>query len=495
MRLAAFVAALAAAALSAGVARAQTGCAGLVSVALPHARVTAAADTLPANGAAVCKVEVTAKPTADSDVRIEVWVPEGVAWNGRYVQLGNGGFAGQIDERPLAMLAAGGYAVAATDDGHRSAGETDATWALGHPEKVVDYGWRALRETTEAAKALIRALAGAPAKYAYFEGCSDGGREALMEAQRFPNDFDGVIAGAPSASPGLVRMWTQGEQALMRPGGYLDEAALQTLQHAALGACGGGAYIADPGLCRFDPASTLCKAGHASACLTAAQVATAETIYGGLTGLQGTLVPGPSPGAEAADYSWGVWMTGPSAAAIDQAVLYQFAAGYWRDIVFGDPKLDIRTLDLAAAARAEAKVSGELTPGPDLSRFRAAGGKLVEYQGWNDPAIPARASIAYYEDMRRTVGGDADAFYRLYLIPGMLHCGGGPGPSDVAWLDVLRTWVERGEAPGPLTATASSPTGHPAGSKSQLICPYPGTADGDRCVSVQIEMAPAPPPR
>jgi feruloyl esterase len=158
--------------------------------------------------------------------------------------------------------------------------------------------------------------------------------------------------------------------------------------------------------------------------------------------------------------------------------------------VFGDPKLDIRSLDVSTAAKAEAQVASELTPGSDLSRFRAAGGKLVEFQGWNDPAIPARATIAYAEDMRRAVGGDAGGFYRLYLVPGMLHCGGGAGPGDVGWLDVLRAWVEQGKAPAALEATAA---GGPA--KSQLLCPYPAAADGDRCIRVEILRPPAPPPR
>src|SRR5579864_8655490 len=189
MRLSTFVAAMAVLALSGGVARAQTPCASLTSLALPHATVTEAVEVAAGASGHACKVAVTARPTADSDIRIEVWIPEGAAWNGRFVQLGNGGFAGQIDERDLAGLAAAGYAAAATDDGHQSADETDARWALGHPEKVVDYGWRALKETTEAAKALIRAYQGAAPRYAYFDGCSDGGREALMEAQRFPADF------------------------------------------------------------------------------------------------------------------------------------------------------------------------------------------------------------------------------------------------------------------------------------------------------------------
>ncbi len=475
-----FAAAAAGLALSAAGARAQSPCASLASVSLPHAAVTAAAEAALAGGGHACKVSVTAKPTADSDIRIEVWIPEGAAWNGRYVQIGNGGFAGQIDERALAALAAGGYAAAATDDGHQSADETDARWALGHPEKVVDYGWRAIKETTDAAKALIRAYEGAAPKYAYFDGCSDGGREALMEAERFPIDFNGVIAGAPGAFEGLVRLWTQEIQAVGRSGGYLDASALQTLQSAALAACGGGRFIADERSCRFDPASVACAPGRARGCLSPAQVAAAQSIYRGVVSESGAVVlPGQSPGDEAdATGGWGLWITGPSPDQIDRAHVYRFAEGYWADMVYGDPKLDIRALDLAAAAKREGPVAqAMLSDDPHLAKFRAAGGKLIQWHGWNDPAIPARASIAYYENVRRTLGGDVSDFYRLYLIPGMLHCGGGPGPGDVSWLDVMRAWVERGEAPEAVVATSHRPGEAPApASPSQTLCPYPKRA-------------------
>ena len=181
----------------AGAARADTPCAALTSLSLPHAGVTSAVLT-PAGAGKACKINVTARPTADSDIRIEVWIPEGAAWNGRYLQSGTGGFAGSIRSEALAALAAQGFAAAATDDGHQSADFTDARWAADHPDKATDYAYRALKETTDAAKALIAAYRGGPPKYSYFNGCSNGGREALMEAQKFPNDFDGIIAGAPA---------------------------------------------------------------------------------------------------------------------------------------------------------------------------------------------------------------------------------------------------------------------------------------------------------
>ena len=454
-----------------GLAHAATPCAGLTAQVLPHATVTAAADTA-AGQITACKIEVTAKPSADSDIRIEVWIPEGAAWNGRYVQFGNGGFAGQIASKRLETVAALGYAVAMTDDGHQTSEGTDARWAVGHPQKVIDFGWRALKETTEAAKALIRAYQGGPAKYAYFQGCSDGGREALMEAQRFPNDFDGLIAGAPAYNfTGLLTLATNDVQALTQPQAFLDADALTVLQKGALAACGGGEYIADPIACRFEPHDLACPRGQANSdCLSPGQVAAAETIYAGLTGKMP--YPGYSPGAEADPRAWSAWITGPSPDQVHQALSFKFATGFWGAFVFGKPNYDILSLDLAKASkRAEAAAKIVNSTDPDLGPFRKHGGKLIQYHGWNDPAIPAAGSIVYYEQVRKKMS-DVDAFYRLYLIPGMLHCGGGPGPSNVAWLDLMRAWVEQNQAPEGLVATG--PATEPAA--SQPLCPYPAKA-------------------
>src|SRR5579863_459606 len=263
---------------------AATPCEQLVKLQLPHASVTSAALT-PAGSVTACKIDVVSRPSADSSIGIEVWIPEGAAWTGRYLQLGNGGFAGRIASERLGQRAAEGYAVAMTDDGHESAaGFPDATWAIGHPEKVTDFGWRALKETTETAKALIRAHTGAAAKYSYFNGCSDGGREALMEAQRFPHDFDGIVAGAPANDfSGLLTLGVFFEQSLAAPGAWLGPEQLKALETAALADCGGGTYIAAPLSCRFDPGEIACPPGQSAAsCLTAAQLDAARALYRGL---------------------------------------------------------------------------------------------------------------------------------------------------------------------------------------------------------------------
>jgi hypothetical protein len=457
-----------------GLARAEVACADLMGVKLDHAEVTAA--SVETSGAvALCKVSVTSRPTSTSDIRIEVWIPAGGAWNGKFVQIGNGGFAGSIASGRLKATAAGGYAAAGTDNGHQAAG-TSASWALGYPEKLVDFGWRSLKETADIAKALIKAQKGGGPQTSYFFGCSDGGREALMMAQRFPTYFDGIVAGAPANYMSrLFGIGTANQQALAKPGGYLGAPQLQLLQKAALDQCGGEAFIRDPGACKFDPARLQCKVGQTADCLTAAQVNSARTIYEGRRHPQtGKIVfPGFSPGAEAAGGSWQAWTTGPSADRIGQAASYQFTSNALKYFAYGDPAFNFLTMDVGAQFdRAQAKMAPTIdSASPNLKAFKARGGKLIQFHGWNDPAIPAKSSILYYEDVGRTMG-DTSGFYRMYLVPGMLHCAGGAGPNTVDWLAMVDRWVVGKDAPGPVTATSVA-------NGSQLLCPYPAVARSD----------------
>ncbi len=470
-----WMAAGAAAALAApGLAHAQTSCSDLKATRLPHAEVTAAVSDR-SGPAELCKVSVISRPTADSEIRIEVWLPVGAAWNGKFVQLGNGGFAGSINSAGVKRIASQGYVAAATDNGHQAIG-TSAAWALGHPEKLIDFGYRSLKETTEVAKALIRAHAGAPPRSSYFFGCSDGGREALMEAQRYPADFDGIVAGAPANNMSLLfGNAAAQQQALARPGAYLDKAALTLLQTSALKHCGGESFIRDPAACRFDPAALRCKGGQSEGCLTQPQVAAAKAIYGGRVDPRNGRVAmaGIAPGAEALNGGWQAWITGPSQALNSQAASYQFGSNAFKYFAFEDPAFDFLTLDLGAQFdRARAKMSPIIdSASTDLSAFRKRGGKLIQFHGWNDPAIPAAASIRYYEDVGRTMG-DTNGFYRLYLVPGMLHCAGGNGPGTVDWLGLLDKWVTAKDAPQSVTATSVA-------NGSQLLCPYPGVARTD----------------
>ncbi|MEO8115068.1 MAG: tannase/feruloyl esterase family alpha/beta hydrolase [Phenylobacterium sp.] len=468
-----------------GLAHAEAACADLARAALPHAEVTKAVSEM-AGGKPACRLSVTSRPTPDSDIRLEVWIPVGEAWNGKFVQVGNGGFAGNVPTGQLIGLAGRGYAAAGTDNGHQSRVGTSAAWALGHPEKLIDFGWRSLKETTDIGKALVLAQKGGAPRLSYFAGCSDGGREALMEAQRFPKDFDGIVAGAPANYMSRLFGLSAGQQqALARPGGYLAQPQLDLLQRTVLAQCGGEAFVRDPAACRFDPGKLQCKAGQAEGCLTAPQVASARAMYDGHRDPRTGKIrfPGFSPGAEAQPNSFTAWITGPSQAQNSRAAGYQFSSNAFKYFAFGDPGFDFLKLDLGAGFdRAQARMAPIIdAPDPNLRAFRARGGKLIQYHGWNDPAIPARSSILYYEDVGRTMGPIAD-FYRLYLVPGMLHCGGGPGPGTVDWLTLLDRWVTEKAAPGEVTATASA-------NQSQLLCPYPGVArkEGDawRCVAAR----------
>ena len=409
---------------------------------------------------------MTARPSPDSDIRIEVWLPAAGTWNGKFLQVGNGGFAGKLPYGLMSLGLAHGYAVAGTDDGHQSADGTDASWALGHPEKLVDFGWRAVKATTDVAHAVLNAYGPGPRK-AYFLGCSDGGREALMTAQRFPQDFDGIVAGAAAWD------WTslQAAAALyqQRAGTTMLRATvLPAIQAAALRACGGGRFVTSPQACRFDPAVLACKrrAPVTDRCLTPAEVGIVRGIYAGpVNPATGRHLPGLHPGAEAEPGSWGQWLLGRNngVGATDRPT--GFASNWFAYAVKGDAAFrvaDATPADFAASERLGAIVNAA---DPDLSRFRANRGKLLMYHGWNDPAISPDYSIAYARAVQAKLG-DATDFLRLYLVPGMLHCGGGAGPAQVDWLETLDAWVERGSAPGTLTATG-------AGGTSQALNPQP----------------------
>jgi len=458
-------------------AHAETACADLAKTALPHAQVLKAVEDK-VGDVAVCKVDVASHPTKDSDIRLAVWIPQGSAWNGKYLQLGNGGFAGAVPVGQFGRFVRAGYAVSGTDDGHQSTQGTDASWALGHPEKVTDFGWRALKETTDISKALIAANKGKITR-SYFMGCSDGGREALMEAQRFPADFDGIVAGAPANYMSQLFGLSAAQQQLMtKPGGYLGQAQRDLLQKTALAECGGDVMIRDPLSCHFDPGKLACKPGQTEGCLTAAQVATAKAMYEGRKDKSGKVVfPGYSPGAESLNGSWNAWITGRQSEENQKAAGPSFSSNAFKYFGFEDPNFDYLKMDTNGPAfdKARKKMAAALdSDSPNLSAFKKRGGKLIQYHGWNDPAIPPKSSIVYYEDVRKTMGDTSD-FYRMYLIPGMLHCGGGVGPSNVDWVAELDGWVTQNKAPAAITATAA-PNQAPGGPPNQLLCPFPGVA-------------------
>ena len=427
-------------------------CSQLTSLKLPHVTITGAA--MAQNS--FCRVKGTAAPTSDSQIGFEVWIPQN--WNGRYLQLGNGGFAGVIPEAGMIAGVAQGYAVAGTDDGHQSTVNTDASWALNHPEKQIDFGYRALKETTDAGKAIIAAYTGKAPQYSYFSGCSDGGREALMEAQRFPRDFDGIVAGDPANNwTHLLTGAAMGMQALTAtPGSWLSPAKLALIQAEAVKQCGDeDGVIQDPEGCKFRPETIRCAGGDTPSCLTAAELVTLNKFYEGArnprTGEK--IISGFSPGGEDGPQGWVRWITGASQGDKD-ALIYAFSSNFFRYIVHADPGYDILKMnfdsDVAFTDKKTAHIFNSYSP--DLSAFQQRGGKLIHYHGWTDPAIPAQDSVDYYKSAQ-TKMGDTKGFYRLFMAPGMMHCRFGPGPNVLATLPAIRAWVEDGKAPDRILAT------------------------------------------
>jgi feruloyl esterase len=453
----------------------------LPQVTIMQAEAVAARGPLPA----YCKILGSAHPTSDSDIRFEVAIPENGAWNGRYLQVGNGGFAGVIPERGILLGLAQGYAVAGTDDGHQDSVNTSASWALGHPEKQIDFGYRALKETTDASKAIIQAYKGSAPRFSYFQGCSDGGREALMEAQRYPRDFDGIIAGDPANNwSHLFAGAAWGYQALTAtPGSYLSADKLKLIEAEAVRQCGDGdGVIEDPLSCRFKPEKLLCRGGDGPSCLTGAQLAALRKIYDGPRNprTKEKIISGFSPGGEGEVNGWERWITGEKNDP-KQALIYQFVSNFFRYIVRGEPDFDVGRINFDSDIAAVDKKFGPVfsSHDPDLSAFRNHGGKLIQYHGWADPAIPALDSVDYYRSVQKKMGATAD-FYRLFMAPGMLHCGGGPGPNAIAALPALAAWVEHNKAPGFLVATKYQGD-DPAATvvRQRPLCSFPARAEWD----------------
>jgi hypothetical protein len=491
---------------------AAADCGALAGRTFGAATITAATNVTPpssvvgkdpptpvAVNAPFCRVEGSIKPSSDSDIAFEAWLPPEASWNGKYEGVGNGGFAGSFIYAPMDWALEQGYAVSATDTGH-SGGTLDAAWALGHPEKITDFGWRAIHETASASKAIIEAYYGKPPARAYFSGCSDGGREALMEAQRFPKDYDGIVAGAPA------NFWTEllanavwTDQALAAtPESWIPPETLTVVTDAALKACHGeNGILDDPGQCRFDPSSLLCTAGESNQCLSAAQVTALKKIYSGMQDASGRSVfPGFPAGGESGPVAWPLWITGVEPKRIEGTLIYGFATGYFSDMVFDKPDWSFRGQNLADdLAQAEDKTGKALdAASPDLSAFRDAGGKLIQYHGWSDAAIPAQSSINYYEEVAAKMGGieKTQSFYRLFMAPGMQHCGVGLGPNAIGGVfglpspsrdpkhdvvSALAHWVEDGAAPDQIVATLYRDNDPSKGIAAQRPwCPHPATA-------------------
>jgi feruloyl esterase len=481
IRTAAF-ALLAGAAFASPVAAAT--CESLTSQALPATTITTAqavsagAFTQPGGGRggaafaslpAFCRVAATLKPTSDSDIKIEVWMPAS-GWNGKFLAVGNGGWTGSIAYPALAEGLARGYATASTDTGHEGG---SASFGLGHPEKVIDFAHRAVHEMTAKAKVLVDAFYGSAPRYSYWNGCSAGGRQGMKAAQMYPADFNGIIAGSPGLDwSARSAQATRVAQALQPEASRLTPAFKETLHAAVVAACDAkdgvkDGLIENPLACTFDPATLACPANGGAACLTPAQVTTAKLMYSSFTDTKNKReIPGLALGSELAWTEFG-WSAPARTTGVD----------HFKFLVFENPAWDLPQFNAAAdVPRLTDGVSGQIDArDTNLKPFFDRGGRLLQYHGWADPQITPLASTSYFMRVAATMGGPAKAHasYRLFMAPGMGHCGGGEGPNDFDELTALEQWVEKGVAPARLDAS------HATGGKvdrTRPLCPFPQVA-------------------
>jgi feruloyl esterase len=466
---------------------AAASCEGLAKLTLANATITSAeavaagAFAPPAGGGgrgggnafgdlpAFCRVAATLTPSSDSDIKIEVWLPA-AGWNGKFEAVGNGGWNGNIDRNALAAGLRRGYATASTDTGHEGGG---GPW-MQSKEKLIDFGYRAVHEMAVKAKAIIASYYGGEAKLSYFNGCSAGGRQGMKAAQRFPADFDGIVAGAPAVNTtgrAAFSMWIA--QSLRKgEDNYIPASKYPAIHEAVLQACDARDGVTDrvlenPRACKFDPKVLECKGADGDSCLTPAQVDSARTMYAPVVNARTKkeIFPGLEYGSELGWSTFG----GQQPFGIGTQ-MYQF-------MVFKDPNWDYKTLnfdsDMALVDKIENGSINALDP--NLKPFIARGGKLIQYHGWADQQIPSGSSVEYYQSVVATTGG-ANGIkdnYRLFMVPGMGHCGGGDGTATFDMLGALEQWVEKGKAPDQIPA---SRVVNGRADRTRPLCPYPQVA-------------------
>ncbi|HZJ31527.1 MAG TPA: tannase/feruloyl esterase family alpha/beta hydrolase [Vicinamibacterales bacterium] len=458
-------------------------CAALKTLSLPNATITSAefvatgaastgragrggsSEPLPAH----CKVAATLTPSADSQIEMELWLPaEG--WNGKFLAMGNGAWAGNISLDAIAVGLRRGYATASNDTGHTGG---SASFAVGHPEKLVDFAYRAMHEMAVQSKTIIRAFYGRAPQLSYYQGCSTGGRQGMMEAQRYPEDFDAIIAGAPVYNMVHLNVSQVGLQVemLKNPERLVPAEKKTMFANAVVAACDERDGVKDgivnnPRACTFDPAVLACKEGDRADCLTGAQVESARSVWAAVKTKSGELVyPGRSPGFES---GWRVPVPGTP--------LNPLFTDMPRFIGRQDANWDPMTFDLEKDLALALKNAGFVEANDaNLAKFKARGGKLLLYHGWADPGPAPENTINYYDAVNKKLGGKQDDWMRLFLMPGVGHCGGGVGPDQADFLGALEQWREKGVAPSQINA--SRPAGRGVSTPmSRPLCPFPQVA-------------------
>ena len=463
-----------------------------------------------------CRVAGLISPST----KFEVWLPLKAEWNGRFQGVGNGGMAGGIAYFSLRSAVEAGYAAVSSDLGHEGGG-VDGSFAIGAPEKVRDWGYRATHEMTRVGKALTTAFYGTKPRYSYFIGCSGGGRQSLIEAQRFPDDYDGILAGDPTIDFSHLttggRLWEELSMFRTANGaGYIPAEKIPTIAAAVVAACDAldgvrDGILEDPRQCQFQPASLKCMQGDRSDCLTPPQVEALEKIYAGATTTAGKQVyPGYERGGESGPAGWSSYVSGSAAL---QGGQWAYASGFVKGMVFENLQYDPMTFnyDVDVPAMDQKSILGEPFAdvingtNPDLRAFQKRGSKLIAYHGWSDPGVAPRSTVDYYNrvvsalsdrsrsspNAERAALAETQKFFRLFMVPGMQHCTGGPGANAFGGVGqlpapadpdhdirlALERWVEHGAAPRRIVATKYVNDMPEQGvERTHPLCPYPQMA-------------------
>ena len=448
-------------------------CSQLTNLKLPDIRITDAVQVPSATTGAVRAAHCRLDGVIGAEIRFRVLLPD--RWNGKFFMGGGGGFVGTI-QNSAEPTVNDGYATAGTDTGHQSTG-ADASWALNHLERQINFGYLAVHRTAEASKAIIASYYGRSPSRNYFSGCSRGGGQAFMEAQRFPADFDGIVAGAPAFDwTGFAAQMISNSQAVFPDPGKLgtpmftlDE--LKMIETKVLEACDANdgvkdGVLDDPRQCRFD-VNTLP--------LSETKKAALKKVYAATTNREGEIYPPQPFGGEGQAAGWPAWITGggPALAGQNPTLRFAFGTNVFKYIVFNDPSWDYSTYDLSHWRKDTALAATFLNAtNPDLSAFKSRGGKLVLWHGWADAALTPLASIRYHDQVYARDAGARD-YLRTFMMPGVLHCGGGNGPDSVDWPSLIAGWVENGQPPERVIARKVA---NGAPSRTRPLCPYPQKA-------------------
>jgi feruloyl esterase len=420
-----------------------------------------------------CRIEAFSAPTIDSHIGIEVWLPAAEKWNGKFLAAGNPGFIGSLSSAGLASIMERGYVAGGTDTGHVDQG---FEWAIGHPEKWADWGYRAVHEMVVVTKTMAEKYYGKPIQYSYWNSCHNGGNQGLNEAQRYPDDFDGIVASDPAfwisrlQAGSLYISWVALKDGVGGPS-YIPPAKVALLNKAALAACDEDdglkdGLIEDPTRCKFDPATIQCKGAEAESCLTAAQANTAKNIYAGAKFKDGTpIYSGFEPGSE---LNWNFMI---------EKEPFSVNINYFKGMVFQDRNWDFRTFDVERDTKLGIERTAKYVDGnnPDLKPFKKAGGKLMIVSSWNSLALPPRQVAEYYRSVEKTMGGPAQTldFARLFSIPGAGGCVVG---EDFKAFEAMQEWVEKGKAPDQITYSHREGGRGGKVNRTRTVCAYPKTA-------------------